>query len=100
MTKQTPQPIKVLEPSVKSTHDKDKHALEEIFSGPEDDIPEMKAVGYMKLGKGTNNWVSYTATIKGDRVLKLEVEEPNLREIAEESAKIAFVNNFIDQEAF
>ena len=60
-------------------------------------MPEMKCVGYMNLDSGSNSWISYTATIKGNEVLSIEVDEPNMRAVAEESAKIAFVTNFIDQ---
>ncbi len=72
------------------------HILEEKFKTG--DLPEMKCVGYMKLGDGQNSWISYTATIKGDKVISIEVDEPNMRAIAEESAKIAFVTSFIDQD--
>jgi len=58
------------------------------------ELPEMKAVGYSRLPGG--QWVSYVVTFQGARVIKVEVEEPNLRAIAEESAKMAFVTNFVD----
>src|SRR4051812_28268473 len=76
------------------------HLLEDIFKGPEDEMPVIKSVGYMRLTTGVNSWVSYTITTQGERVLKIEVDEPNVRAIAEESAKTAFVTSFVDQEAF
>lgn len=63
-----------------------------------DELPELTSVGYCKASEGRNSWVSYTMTTKGDKVIKIECDEPNLKEIAEESAKIAFVSNFIDSE--
>lgn len=59
------------------------------------DMPEFKSVGYAKVGSG---WVSYVATFKGREVLSLVVAEPDMRQIAEEQAKISFVETFSDQE--
>lgn len=72
------------------------HPLDDMIAS--DDAPEMKAVGYMRLSPGPSGWVSYTVTIKGREVLSIDVAEPNMRAIAEESAKIAFVEAFIDAE--
>jgi len=74
----------------------EKHLLDQMLEDGE--APEMKAVGYMRMGKGPNAWVSYTVKFKGTEVTSIEIDEPNLRAIAEESAKIAFVNEFIDAE--
>lgn len=79
--------------------DGDKHLLEEFLEGPEEDHPEYKAVGYMRLNKGvTHGWVSYTVSIKGDKIQKIEISEPDMRQIAEETAKIAFVNDLVKEE--
>ncbi len=67
----------------------EKHLLEKMIDQGE--APIVKAVGYMRLGNQRNSWVSYTITTRGREVLKIEIDEPNMREIAEESAKIAFV---------
>ena len=72
-----------------------EHALQELFN--KEDAPEIKSVGYAKV-PGTNQYISYTITSKGTEVVKIEVEEPNLRQIAEESAKICFVNTFMTVE--
>lgn len=87
----------IVEPSVR--FGTDKNILEDLFDGPADDMPELKSVGYQKVGEGSHSWISFTITTKGREVIKVEVEEPNVRAIAEESAKIAFVNQFIDKEA-
>ncbi len=71
----------------------EKHLLEKMWA--DGDTPEIKAVGYMRLGKEKHSWVSYTITTRGTAVTKIEIDEPNMREIAEESAKIAFVENLI-----
>lgn len=60
------------------------------------EMPMLKSVGYVKLD-GTNSWISYTITSQGKSVLSIEVGEPNLRAIAEESAKISFVEQFSDR---
>jgi hypothetical protein len=73
----------------------EKHLLEQLIARGE--APEIKAVGYMRLGNQRNSWVSYTITTKGREVLKIEIDEPNMREIAEESAKIAFVENLMEE---
>lgn len=74
-----------------------KHDLEKMYEEAPDDMPEMKAVGFMHLDKGRRHaWISYTMTVKGDRVIKMEVSEPDMQAIAEENAKIEFVNCFTD----
>lgn len=71
------------------------HPLVDAFKNPEN-LPTLKSVGYCRIPEG---WISYVITTKGKEVLSIDVEEPNiLRPIAEESAKIAFVSNFIDPE--
>lgn len=72
------------------------HMLEKIFDGDSSSYPELKSIGYMQLKSG-NHWVSYVITTKGREVIKIEVSEPDLRAIAEESSKINFVNCFVDE---
>ena len=88
----------VIKPMIRANGE--KHLLEELFDGDPDDMPEIRSVGYMRLHKGTGGWVSYIITTKGREVINIEIDEPNLKDIAEESAKIAFVSTFIDHEAF
>lgn len=82
----------LIEPSVR--YDNDKHALEVLFDGDKNELPILKSVGYVKL-PGTTNFVAYTIQSKGREIIKIEVEEPNVRMIAEESAKIFFANHFM-----
>jgi hypothetical protein len=85
-----------IRPAIRSNGE--KHVLEEIFEGDEDAMPTLKSVGFVKLKPGSTSWVSYTLITKGKEVLSMEVDEPNLRDIAEESAKIAFVSAFTEEE--
>ncbi len=54
---------------------------------------EIKSIGMVRL-PNKNTFASYVITSKGDKVLKIEVDEPNLRDITEECAKTHFVSNF------
>lgn len=58
---------------------------------------ESVSVGVVK-NPGTNEWVSFKVFLKGTTVAKIEVEEPNMRQIAEETAKINFVHTFMAEE--
>ena len=79
--------------------DGETHPLVEMFNEERlEDLPILTSVGYMRLGTGVANWVSYVMKTQGDKVLSIIVDELNLRAIAEESAKINFVQSFIDQE--
>lgn len=80
----------VIKPSVKI--DGAKNALETLFDS--DEAPILKSVGYVKIDQG---WVSYVMTTQGKEVLEITVEEPNLRQIAEETSKINFVETFMNQ---
>lgn len=73
----------------------EKHALETLLEGDPNDLPVLKSIGYAPLGK-SNQWVSYVITTKGKEVLSIEISEPDLRAIAEESSKINFVNQFMN----
>lgn len=75
-----------------------QHPLKEIYdSKPKEELPVLKAVGFFNLDpKRLHNFASYTVTFQGDKVLEIKVTEPNMRRIAEESTKIAFVTHFID----
>lgn len=92
---QTSLPIadSVVQPIVK--FDAQKHLLDELIDKGE--APELKSVGYMQIKPG-NNWVSYVITTKGREVLKVEISEPDMKIVAEESAKISFVQTFVDHQ--
>ncbi len=72
----------------------ERHILEDILDSDPDDMPTIRSVGYTKVGGG---WVSYVLTSKGREVLSIEVSDPDMRQIAEETAKISFVEIFQDQ---
>lgn len=83
---------------VKETMDfgtKDSHPVVSLIDSNE--APEIKSVGLFRLPE-TNTYVSFTMITKGREVVSIEVEQPNLRAVAEESAKISFVSTFMDNE--
>lgn len=85
----------VVNPSVKFANDTKEHALTSIIS--DEDAPVIQSVGIFKI-PSTNHYVSFVMHTKGTQVVKIDVEEPNLRGIAEESAKISFVSAFMSGE--
>ncbi len=84
----------IVKPSIEVAGD--KHELKRLFD--EGELPVMKAVGFARIKDSSAGWVSYTITIQGNEVLSIEVDEPNVRSIAEDNAKIGFVTNLIDKE--
>lgn len=61
-------------------------------------MPILTSVGFGRVGENSNTYVSYTIKTQGDKVISIEVGEPNLKSIAVDEAKIAFVNNLMDKE--
>ena len=61
----------------------------------DDESPELTSVGFTRL-PNTNTYVSYTVHSKGGVITKIVCDEPNLKIVAEETAKISFVNYFVD----
>lgn len=95
MAKKKAETASIVEPEIKV--EGEVHPLQDLVDNGE--APIMKAVGYVRLNKNVkNNYMSYVVTFQGDKVLKIEVGEPNLKGIAEESAKIQFVTLFVDNE--
>lgn len=78
-----------VERSVNFNDDDSQHPLETF-----DTLPELISVGVYKV-PASNAYVSFTMHTKEGRVTKLLVEEPNSRQIAEDSAKISFVSEFM-----
>ena len=85
----------VVKPTLTFQNDTKEHVMTALVGG--DNPPIVKSVGVFKLA-GTNQYVSFSMETQGDKVIKIEVEEPNLRAIAEESAKINFVSTFMSQD--
>lgn len=71
----------------------------EFITHVKEEQPELTAVGYARI-PGTNNYAAYVIKFQGDKIIKMVVDEPNLKNIAEESAKIQFVNEFVRNEEF
>jgi hypothetical protein len=90
---QAPVPVetKIIVPVVKDSHS--FHPLETAEAKGE--LPELTSIGMCRVGE-TNTFVSYVITSRGDKVISVEVSEPDLKAIAIETTKIEFVNKFID----
>ena len=84
---------KIIKPSI-SVEGGKPHTLVSLFEGDPENLPTLRSVGYGQI-PGTSTFVAYTIYSRGQEITKIEVEEPNLRAIAEESAKIFFVNAFM-----
>lgn len=74
-----------------------KHALEVMFEGKPERLPVLTSIGFAPIGPG-NAWVNYVMKSRGKEIIEVEVSEPNLRQIAEDGAKVDFTLNFLDQE--
>lgn len=75
--------------------DGEEHPFEKLFLGEGKRAPILKSIGYAKIEGG---FVSYVITSRGPHVLGIEVSEPDLRPIAEDSTKVNFVNLFMNVE--
>ncbi len=89
----------IIVPTMHFEGDKE-HVMEALFKGEPDEKPILKSVGYTRLDalKGQACYVSYVITSQGEKILKVEVEQPDTKFITEESSKIAFVNEFMKGE--
>lgn len=74
-----------------------EHVLKTLFDGDEKKIPIITSIGFMPV-KDSGKFVSYVITSKGREILKIEVSEPDFRAIAEDEAKINFVNRFMSHD--
>lgn len=90
---------KVKETYLETTLKFDSKHKNELIEHIKEDEPELSAVGYARI-PGTNNYAAYVLKFKGDKIISMVVDEPNLKSIAEESAKINFVNEFVRSEEF
>lgn len=95
-SKSTPKPsADIIKPLIKV--EGEQHVLQKkLLAG---NAPELTSIGYINLGEGrAHNWVSYVIKTKGSEVLSIEVGEPDMRAIAEETAKINFADLFMSVE--
>jgi len=86
----------IVKPSMKFDDGKE-HIMETFFKGKSNNLITLTSIGYVRI-PDTNTFVAYKITSKGTEVLSIEVEEPNMRGIAEESSKIAFVSAFMSKD--
>lgn len=59
------------------------------------DLPVIKSIGMHKVAD--NMWTVLTVYSQGESVVKVEMSEPNLREIAISELKIAVMKKLIDE---
>jgi hypothetical protein len=71
-----------------------EEASDALFSD-DPNAPVVKSVGYARV-PGKNTYISYIIYTQGTNVVKVEVDEPNLRPISEETCKLNFVNLFMN----
>lgn len=71
-----------------------EHALKALFRA--DKAPVLKSIGFGTVPgiEGHGRFVSYVITSQGDKILNIEVTQPNLKAIAVDDAKISFVTVF------
>lgn len=87
----TPKKESVIQPVIRV--EGEQHVFEDMEAAGE--LPILKSVGYARVSPTSREFVSYVITSRGQEVLNVEVSEPNLRAIAEDDAKTAFVSNFM-----
>lgn len=86
----------IIEEATKSNIPSKEDQAAKIFND-DPNAPIVKSVGYCKI-PNSNLYLSFIIHTQGANVIKVEVEEPNLRPIIEESAKLNFVNIFMNQD--
>lgn len=104
MTKPKRKTDSIVAPTIIFEGNTSKHPFEEQYLDPED-APVFKAVGIAPVlikkdgpGMSRKDYVTFVLTMKGREVIKVEPDEPNLRQISEEMGKISFVNTFLSEE--
>lgn len=71
------------------------HVLDNLDNS---EMPILTSVGFGRVSDSSNSYVSYIIKTQGDKVISIEVGEPNLKAIAVDEAKIAFVSTLLDKE--
>ncbi len=87
----------VIERSVTFDNEKSHPMIQAMESEDQEDLPEITSIGIHKV-PNTAYYVSFVMKSRGTTVTKILVEEPNIRQVAEESAKISFMAEFVDKD--
>lgn len=87
----------VVHESVKFSDTTKVHVLKKLFNGPAESLPTLTSIGYAPI-KGTNKYISYIITSKGNEIIKIEASEPDLLAIIEDEAKCNFVTSFMSRD--
>ncbi len=93
--KVTNKAIPKIVPSIVFVNDDRKHAMIELFEGPAELMPVMKSVGLVRV-PGRRTYMAYTLHTKGNQIIQIDVSEPDRKLIAEDDAKMSFVQNFLN----
>ncbi len=75
------------------TGEVEKHIFQELFE--ENELPTIRTIGLVRVNPNSKDWVALTIEIKGDRVITMEVSEPNMKLIAMDDAKMRFDKEYI-----
>ena len=88
----------VIVPSVKINGE--VHEMEKMFNELDiSKLPILTSVGMIKLDNNRRNqYVSFVMTSQGSKVLKIEVDEPNLYAIAVDATKQSIMTRVIETE--
>lgn len=70
------------------------HAAECLFT---EDGPEVVSIGFTRVPE-TPYYVHYKIISKGGAIVRVELDEQNIKRVVEETSKIAFVKEFVDKE--
>ena len=92
--RETATATKIVRPLIRDAHT--PHPLEVLETDGK--IPDLTAVGMLNLGSGAK-YVSFVLKTKGDKVVSIEVTEPDMKAIAVEALKTEVVLKFIDPES-
>lgn len=86
--------VPVVKPLIKANGE--AHVFEDLEK--EGSLPILLSVGMAKTSPNSNTYVSYLIRSQGDKVLSVEVSEPNLKAIALDEAKVSFVHEFMNED--
>ena len=75
----------------------EQHPLQTLFNQKPELLQPLVSIGLIKL-PDSNKFCSYVIKSLGDKIISIEVTEPDFRAVAEETSKINFVELFMQKE--
>ncbi len=77
----------------------ENHFLEDLINGPVEEMPILKSIGFFNMiPSRAHQYVHYIIHTQGDKVLKIEAGEPNMRGIASDASKMDWMQLFDSEE--